>query len=430
MLKGDDFMKDVNYDLATEILLLEAVENTVKELKEHYKNHPYSKKEAEQRLIPYLEQQIECLRKINKFKIDILKHFLYDIKRKATIFELDRINGSLKFRLKLCMYIMAISASIIATNNYKEREESLKKAEEQHKIMNDLSDTIEEVTHSIGEKLKEEERIKKEKEEKAKKLFEEKIKTMEEARINECENYLQEYCSYFNFDSEKVITIARNLTNNFENEIIIAVGNKEVVSNSNETMAMFLVWDLYKNSTDYSLTREELTISDEINHLNYNEEGNIILRNGLTFSQFMGKVSDSVEGDRSFTLAVSNLESKKQTSDQAIENNNFGGWRYTEEYLTFPSPEAGVIYHCMMFEKKCQTWNYANIYEFSGLYTQKDKTKPNYTWVENVLGFQHIILANEDEYFDYEEEKEYEKENIIKYKRMLAMNNFVDYPIF
>lgn len=410
-------MNKTNYDLATEILLLESVEKTIKELKEHYKNHPSSKKDSARHLIPYLEQQVECLTKINNFKISILKYFLYCIKRKASSFELDRINGSLKFRLKLCMYTMAISYSIIAFNNYYEKKQNLAKAEEQHQIMNDLSNTIEKVSLSIGDKLKEEEKIKKEQAEKEKQMLKEKIEAKNNEKIIDCENYLQEYCSYFNLNSEKVVSLARSLTNNFANDVIISVGNKELISDSNETLAMFLVWDLYMNSSDYSLTREELTVSNEISHLKYDEEGNIILRNGLTFSQFMGKVSDSIEGDKCFALAVSNFESKKQSSAQSIEKNNFAGWRHDEEYLTFRSPEAGIIYHCIMLEKKCNSWDYANLYEFSGIYTQKDKTKPNYTWVENVLEFQNIILANEDEYFDYEEQNEKEKNN----EKVLAM---------
>ena len=86
---------------------------------------------------------------------------------------------------------------------------------------------------------------------------------------------------------------------------------KKLKTRNPETIAMFLVWDLYKNSSDYQLTREELTISDEIAHLQYNEEGKIILRNGLTFSEFMGKVSDSIEGDKCFDVAVSDAETKK-----------------------------------------------------------------------------------------------------------------------
>lgn len=44
------------------------------------------------------------------------------------------------------------------------------------------------------------------------------------------------------------------------------------------------------------------------------------LPNGLHFSQFMGKVSDSIERDR----AVSNYETKYQTNSQSVEQNNFG----------------------------------------------------------------------------------------------------------
>lgn len=104
---------------------------------------------------------------------------------------------------------------------------------------------------------------------------------------------------------------------------------------------------------------------------------------------------------------------KNKTSDQSIEKNNFGGWRYDEEYLTFPSPEAGIIYHSMMLEKKRNTWDYANLSEFSGIYTQNDKTRPNKKWVNNVTSFLAVYKDNEEEYFILEEEIEKDSSEMI-----------------
>ena len=400
-----------NYELEKELLIYETLKKSIKELKEYYKNNPDSRIVNEKSTIPYLKEQIACLKNINKFKMSILNHFLYYIKRIFNSLEIHRLDGTLKMQFRMSLYLL--SFGIIASTNSSSYKEELLTAEEQHAIMNDLSNTIKDITTEFDEKFKEEERIKKEIKEQTKKLLKEINKSIEEVKINENESYLKEYSTYFNLDSGKVIEIAKTLTNNFENDVIISIGNKKVTSSNPETMAMFLVWDLYKNSSDYQLTREELTISDEIAHLQYNEEGKIILRNGLTFSEFMGKVSDSIEGDKCFDVAVSDAETKKQTSDQSIEKNNFGGWRYDEEYLTFPSPEAGIIYHSMMLEKKRNTWDYANLSEFSGIYTQNDKTRPNKKWVNNVTSFLAVYKDNEEEYFILEEEIEKDSSEMI-----------------
>lgn len=298
-----------NYELEKELLIYETLKKSIKELKEYYKNNPDSRIVNEKSTIPYLKEQIACLKNINKFKMSILNHFLYYIKRIFNSLEIHRLDGTLKMQFRMSLYLL--SFGIIASTNSSSYKEELLTAEEQHAIMNDLSNTIKDITTEFDEKFKEEERIKKEIKEQTKKLLKEINKSIEEVKINENESYLKEYSTYFNLDSGKVIEIAKTLTNNFENDVIISIGNKKVTSSNPETMAMFLVWDLYKNSSDYQLTREELTISDEIAHLQYNEEGKIILRNGLTFSEFMGKVSDSIEGDKCFDVAVSDAETKK-----------------------------------------------------------------------------------------------------------------------
>ena len=407
-------MTKINYEIEKELLIYETLKKSIKELKEYYKNNPDSRIVNEKSTIPYLKEQIACLKNINKFKMSILNHFLYYIKRISNSLELHCLDGTLKLQFRISLYLLLFG--IIASTNSSSYKEELLTAEEQHAIMDDLSNTIRDITTEFDEKFKEEERIKKEGEEQTKKLLEEINKTTEEIIINKNESYLKEYSNYFNFDSEKVIEIAKTLTNNFENDVIISIGNKKVTSSNPETMAIFLVWDLYKNSSDYGLTKEELTTSDEISHLKYDEEGKIILRNGLTFSEFMGKVSDSIESDRCFNLAVSNFESDEQTNSQSIEKNNFGGWRYDKEYLTFPSPEAGIIYHSMMLEKKRNTWDYANLSEFSGIYTQNDKTLPNIEWVNNVTSFLAVYKDNEEEYFILEEEIEKDSSEM-----MLAM---------
>lgn len=409
-------MSKIDYDLSKELLIYDTLKKSIKELKKYYKSHPDSRIVNEKSTIPYLEQQIACLKNINRFKIGILNHFLYYIKRITKILELHKLNGTLKLRLQIILYILSLSI-VTTINSSSLKEETFEELETEEKSLEELLNIMEEMQNQIDEITDVYRKREQEKEKQRRKLeLEKNLAMLRETKEKECEKYLKEYSNYFNLDSTKVIEIARNLTNDFDNEIIITVGSKEVASNSPETIAMFLVWDLYKNSSDYSLTREELTISDEIKHLDYDEDGNIILRNGLTFSQFMGKVSDSIEGDKCFNLAISNFESDEQTNSQSINQNNFGGWRHDEDvFLTFISPEAGIIYHCFILEKLRNTREYDNLSEFSGIYVNNDKNTPAPNWVDNVSSDMALLASNEEKYFDYKEEQE--KENEI----MLAM---------
>ena len=100
--------------------------------------------------------------------MSILNHFLYYIKRISNSLELHRLDGTLKMQIRISLYLL--SFGIIASTNSSSYKEELLTAEEQHAIINDLSNTIKDITTEFDEKYREEKRIKKESEEQTKKL--------------------------------------------------------------------------------------------------------------------------------------------------------------------------------------------------------------------------------------------------------------------
>lgn len=171
-------MTKINYELEKELLIYETLKKSINEIKIYYKNNPDSRIINKKSIIPYLEQQIVSLKNINKFEMSIFNHFLYCIKRISNILEIHRLNGTLKTRLRISLFFLYLGA-IITTNYSSSQKEELLTAEEQHTIMDNLSNTIKNITTEFDEKFKEEET----------KKLKEKIEFKEDVRNNECENF-------------------------------------------------------------------------------------------------------------------------------------------------------------------------------------------------------------------------------------------------
>lgn len=171
-------MTKINYELEKELLIYETLKKSINEIKIYYKNNPDSRIINKKSIIPYLEQQIVSLKNINKFEMSIFNHFLYNIKRISNILEIHRLNGTLKTRLRISLFFLYLGA-IITTNYSSSQKEELLTAEEQHTIMDNLCNTIKNITTEFDEKFKEEET----------KKLKEKIEFKEDVRNNECENF-------------------------------------------------------------------------------------------------------------------------------------------------------------------------------------------------------------------------------------------------
>lgn len=216
------------------------------------------------------------------------------------------------------------------------------------------------------------------------------------------DNYLKEYSAYYNLDGNKVVEFARNITNNYTINLNDVGGR--IKSNTTEGQAMMFVYylsrdDLSKSLSEYNTSKNYFEIEKVKTTMDENE----MLKSGLTFSQFLGKVCDNLGMDKNYLLSISYLETGKNTSGLARRSNNFGGLRGSGEYFSYDTPEMGIIAYVMNL-KGYEKYNLNSIYELSGIYTHGSIYKPSETWVSKVYKYYDDIVNNQAQYFIIESE--------------------------
>lgn len=220
---------------------------------------------------------------------------------------------------------------------------------------------------------------------------------VQETINNEYDSYLREYASYYSLDSDKVVEFARSVTDNYSISLNDVSGS--VKSDTKEGQCMLFVYYLSRDKLskplkDYNLSKNSFKVGNKTTTMGKNQ----MLSSGLTFSQFLGKVCDSLGVDKNYLLAISYLETGKNTSGLALRNNNFGGLRGNGEYFSYPSPEVGIIAFVLNL-KGYEKYNFSNIYELSGVYTHGNKSNPSNTWVNSVRKYYNEIINNQAKYF-------------------------------
>lgn len=238
-------------------------------------------------------------------------------------------------------------------------------------------------------------------------------------KFREYELAIEEYSLYFNLDSEKVFEFTKNLTNDFNEPLTITVGRKTFTATNADTTAMFITYDIWRDiyntrnsAKRYNLKEEDYVTSREITHFEYNDEGKIVMRNGLTLNQFLANASYAIDKSPALALAISDHESGYRTSKQARNQNNISGMKgkgipgvSDNDFITFPSPEAGIIYHVFNLERMENSFNYSNLYQFASIYVWGTRAIPADNWYSDVSGKRARYAANEEYYFGIPEEE-------------------------
>ncbi len=211
------------------------------------------------------------------------------------------------------------------------------------------------------------------------------------------DKYLKEYAKYYNLDTEKVVSFARNITNDYSKDLNDFLPRK--YAESIEGKSMLFVYYLSRDKLisplkDYGLSKNHFVVSSKKSTMGKD----LILDNGLSFSQFLGKVSDNLNVNKYYLLAISYLETGRVTSSLALNKNNFGGLRGRGEYYSYPSPEVGIIAFVLNL-KGYEKYNFTDIYQLSGVYTHGNKNNPSYTWVNSVHKYYNEISSNPSKYF-------------------------------
>lgn len=225
------------------------------------------------------------------------------------------------------------------------------------------------------------------------------------------DSYLEEYSLYFNLDKDAVISIAREATEDYANGFENIIGDESIDLTDEETACLVFAYKCYRDKlarplSDFGYEKSTIRITDEVFASGRSEGEELILRNGETENQFITRVCKLLGLDEIYCLAISMYESGRFQSVMCRNKNNYGGLRQTKEFMTFPSPEAGIIAFCMNlkgYEKK----NIQSIETLCSIYVYGSRSeKPSEVWLKNVIGFHHQISENYEEYTGYPKDEE------------------------
>jgi len=222
------------------------------------------------------------------------------------------------------------------------------------------------------------------------------------------DNTIIYYASKFKLNIDKTLEIAHTLTNDFEDEnykVTNAIApakyaNKIGPFDSFEAGVVYFVRNLYSYPERYGSSIAEMRL-DETPTINERRiDGKIIMDNGLTFEQYLGKICDLYGLDKSFVLAIVYEESGIMKSGLFKYNNNIGGLRGYDGWMSFPTLEAGIIGHVMSIKGIIDNYsvdmtNENAIAIFSGPYVKGNTNSIAESWTNKVTYFKEQI-ASED----------------------------------
>ena len=216
------------------------------------------------------------------------------------------------------------------------------------------------------------------------------------------DNTIAYYAEQFHLDANKVVEVARQMTNNYEsdefkNNNTIKPGDGKF--SSMEAGIVYFVRYLYRNPILYGTTSAEIGDRGIVTTSNEKVDGHIRLANGLTYEQFLGKIADMYGVNKTLALAIVYEESGIMTSSLFRNSNNMGGLRGGSGWLKFPSLEAGTI--CYIFTLKnlldrsgLDSYQQSSVYAISGIYVHGNAAVPSPDWSGKVLNFMNRIENN------------------------------------
>lgn len=218
------------------------------------------------------------------------------------------------------------------------------------------------------------------------------------------DEYLEEYSLYFNLDSKKVVELARSMTEDYTKPFIDTIGNYLYDLDDDEEFAILFTYLLSKDELtykleDYGMTKEELKVSDEI--ITTDPDKELILRTGEHFGEYLGRISDILGMDKNYTLAVAYTIASMEGNPNFNETNNFDGLKDENGFITYSSPEAGIISYLINL-KQYDEKNVNSLEELSSMYLTGTRENPNEAWVKSVKFFHTIISENQKDYFGTE----------------------------
>ena len=213
----------------------------------------------------------------------------------------------------------------------------------------------------------------------------------------------------YNLNTDKAVEIARKLTNDYTSEsykktYIIAPSNyKPKTGNitSEEAGIIFFVKDLFTYPQSYGVAPEEIRLSMVPRTTRrYNAKGELIMNNGMTFEQYVGKIADLFGVDKTTVLAISYHEAGVKTSNLFQNKNNIGGHKGLNGWKSFMTLEAGVIGHVLSIRNISTKHGIdlsteQGLSDFSSVYVNGHLGAPSAHWIEKVSFFKNKITKED-----------------------------------
>lgn len=241
----------------------------------------------------------------------------------------------------------------------------------------------------------------------------------------EFEYFVNEYALYFNYNPDYLIDLFKNATEDYSNIDLILNGERFDLTNP-ETVAIMYIYYFYRgpqkylgiNLKDYGYeSKDDFVITDEIFIIEPNwmhdhvedktiAKEDITLRNGLTYSEYVGRMCDLIgipDEYKDYVLSVSFAERGQFGSENSIYKNNMGGILDEDGNVkTFTSPEAGIIIFVANLRGYEWKFNITDMVKFGNTYDGDENVDQ---WIKNVKDNKIMIVSNREAYFLTPEEE-------------------------
>lgn len=224
--------------------------------------------------------------------------------------------------------------------------------------------------------------------------------------LRQKDNTVIYYANIFKLDVDVTLRLAHEFTNNYtdtEFNTNYKIGPKKVKNKlddftSFEAGVVYFVRDLYRYPEKYGSSIEEIRTSESPTTKTVSSDGNIYMNNGLTFEQYIAKISNLYNVDETLVLAISYHEAGVKTSNLFINKNNIGGHRGYAGWMSYTTLEAGIIAHVLSVKSIAERSGIDisevtadEVAAISGIYVNGTATKPAASWIEKVLYFMDKI---------------------------------------
>ena len=220
------------------------------------------------------------------------------------------------------------------------------------------------------------------------------------------DNIVRHYAQAYSLNEDKVLEIVHYYTNNYSDPNYVqsnVVSTPSYYPNTGwigswEAGIVFFIKDIYTYPERYGSSIPEMRLTDVARTARrYDEAGNIIMDNGMTYAQYVGYIADLFGVDKATVLAISYHETGVMTSNLFRNKNNIGGHKGLNGWKSFLTLEAGVIGHVLAVRNIAakagvsDLTTYAGLSAFSSVYVNGHVNNPSESWTNKVTYFRNQI---------------------------------------